>query len=280
MTIVVAGATGTVGQWIVKELDAAGHHVRALTRSPQRAQFPASVEVVQGDLADPESLRAALDGASALHLINFDAGGPYGPAALQTGPEIVQLAIDAGVKRITVLLGAGNGNIETAVAASGLSWTFLQPVEFMTGALDWADSVRADGTVREPFVQRRSAMVHPADIGAVAASVLVDGDHDGQTYVITGPQALTVADKVDILSDVLGRDLRLDEMTEQEARDDWAAAGLPTEVIDYLIGALKDTPESGYTVTSTVEDITGRAPRTFRQWAQDNLDAFDVAPGR
>ncbi|MEJ3653228.1 NAD(P)H-binding protein [Actinomycetes bacterium KLBMP 9759] len=275
MTIVVAGATGTVGRRIVAELDAAGERVRALSRSPERAALPESVEVVEADLADPESLRPALVGATALHLINFDAGGEHGPAPLRTGPEIVRLAVGAGVERITVLLGAGDGNVEDAVSGSGISWTFLKPVEFMTGALDWAESIRSEGVVREPFVERRSAMVHPADIGAVAAEVLTGEGHSGETYVITGPQSLSVSDKVTVLSEVLGRELKLVEMSEDEARSQWAAAGLPADVVDYLIGAMKETPESGSTVSSTVEAVTGRKPLDFRQWAQENIDAFD-----
>src|SRR5690606_26013376 len=98
--ILVTGATGTVGRQVVSELLARGHAVRALTRDAARAGgFPAGVEVVQGDLTEPESLTAALEGITGLHLITF--GGPYF-APLETGPRILELARAAGVQRITV----------------------------------------------------------------------------------------------------------------------------------------------------------------------------------
>ncbi|WP_438019453.1 NAD(P)H-binding protein [Sorangium sp. So ce315] len=103
--IPVAGATGTVGREIVKQLAEGGHHVRALSRNPGRATFPAGVEAVAGDLAAPETFAAAFEGVEALHLISFG-GDEYAP--LQTGEQIVALARRAGVCRISVLLG-GSG---------------------------------------------------------------------------------------------------------------------------------------------------------------------------
>src|SRR5688572_23147958 len=114
MTILVTGATGNVGRNVVKHLVAQGHAVRALSRAPQKAQLPEGVEVVAGDLSDPSTLESALDGVSALHLINFH--GEYQP--LETGAEIVALAEKAGVKRVTVLRGGQEGTVEAAVQAS------------------------------------------------------------------------------------------------------------------------------------------------------------------
>ena len=102
MTILVTGATGTVGRHVVGELVRAGHAVRALTRNPAKADLPEGVEVVAGDLAVPDSLTAAFDGVTAAHLINF-AGEGYAP--LGTGPQIVELAAKSGVRRVTVLGG-------------------------------------------------------------------------------------------------------------------------------------------------------------------------------
>src|SRR5262245_26121062 len=146
-TILVAGATGTVGRQIVQQLAQAGHQVKALTRNPQ-ANFPAGVEIVVGDLTAPETLSYALQGVDAMHLINFN-GGDYSP--LQTGTALMEIAQAAGVKRVTVLLGGQKGDIERAVEASSLAWTFLQPVEFMSNMLEWGDPIRSEGVVRQPF---------------------------------------------------------------------------------------------------------------------------------
>ncbi|NEE43160.1 NAD(P)H-binding protein, partial [Streptomyces sp. SID8455] len=177
MTILVTGATGTVGRRVVEQLLERGEHVRALTRDPARAEFPAGVEAVRGDLADPASLEGALEGVTGLHLITFD-GGLFAPLA--TGEEILERARAAGVRRATVLNGGGDTPMETAVRASGLAWTVVMPVEFMANALEWAPGIKAEGVVREPFVDRLSAMVHESDIGAVAATALTEDGHGGQ----------------------------------------------------------------------------------------------------
>ncbi|MFI1829594.1 NAD(P)H-binding protein [Streptomyces sp. NPDC020412] len=271
MTNLVAGATGTVGRQVVAELLRRGHAVRALTRDAERADFPDGVEVVEGDLTDPDTLVDALKGVTGLHLITF--GGEY-LVPLDTGPHIVELARAAGVRRVTVLNGGGETPLENAVRASDLTWTVVMPVEFMANALGWADGVRARDEVREPFVDRLSAMVHEGDIGAVAAVALTEDGHGGRTYLLSGPEALTVRDKVDALAAARGRAIGLVELSEAEALADWRAAGHSDEVVDFLLEVYRDTPEVGRTVNPTVEQVTGRPARTFAEWARDHADAF------
>ncbi|MFD9717542.1 NAD(P)H-binding protein [Streptomyces sp. NPDC059076] len=271
MTYLVTGATGTVGSQIVQQLLNRGHSVRALTRNPETAAFPAGVDVVQGDLTDPASLAPALTGVTGLHLITF--GGPYF-ADLETGPQILELARAAGVRRITVLHGGGPTPLETAVRESDFVWTVVMPVEFMSNALSWADPIRKDDEVREPFVNRLSAMVHESDIGAVAAVALSEDGHAGEEYVVTGPQALTVEDKTRALAAARGKPIRLVELTEDEALAQWRAAGQPDEVIDFLLMVYRDTPAVGRTVVDTVERVTGHPPRSFDEWAKEHRDDF------
>jgi uncharacterized protein YbjT (DUF2867 family) len=261
-TNLVTGATGTVGRQVVAELLRLGRPVRALTRDPAKAGFPDGVEVVRGDLTDPESLTAALDGVTGLHLITF--GGEYF-APLGTGPRIVELAREAGVRRVTVLNGGGPTPLEDAV---------LMPVEFMANALEWAEGIRTTGEVREPFTGRLSAMVHEGDIGAVAAVALTEDGHAGQEYLVTGPEVLTLQDKVDAIAAARGRRIRLVELSEAEAVEQWRAEGRPQDVIDFLLEVYGDTPAEGRTVLDTVEKVTGRPARTFAEWARTHAAAF------
>jgi uncharacterized protein YbjT (DUF2867 family) len=269
--ILVTGATGTVGRQVVAELLARGHSVRALTRDPAKAAFPDGVEVVQGDLTDPDSLIDALKDVTGLHLITF--GGAYF-APLETGPRILRLAREAGVRRVTVLHGGGPSLLEDAVRASDLDWAVIMPVEFMSNALEWAESIRSEDQVREPFAGRLSAMVHEGDIGAVAAVALTEPGHAGQEYVITGPEVLTLQDKVDALAAARGRETALVELTEEAAVAQWRAAGHPQDVIDFLLEAFGNTPAVGRTVVDTVQKVTGRPARTFAEWAAEHADAF------
>ncbi|WAZ26502.1 NAD(P)H-binding protein [Streptomyces cinnabarinus] len=270
--ILVTGATGTVGRQIVAELLTRGHRVRALTRDAAKADFPDGVEVVEGDLTDPDTLAAALEGVTGLHLITF--GGAFF-APLETGPRILELARAAGVRRVTVLHGGGPSLLEDAVRADdGVDWTVLMPVEFMANALEWAEGIVTRDEVREPFVNRLSAMVHEGDIGAVAAVALTEEGHAGQEYVITGPELLTVGDKVAAVANARGRAVSLVELTEEQAVDQWRAAGHPEDVIGFLIEAYGNTPEVGRTVIDTVEKVTGRPARSFGQWSAEHAAAF------
>ncbi|MFK0129055.1 NAD(P)H-binding protein [Streptomyces rubiginosohelvolus] len=271
MTILVTGATGTVGRRVVEQLLERGEHVRALTRDPERAEFPAGVEVVGGDLEDPASLVPALRGVTGLHLITFG-GALFAP--LETADEILALAKEAGVRRVTVLHGGGDTPMEAAVRASDFAWTVVMPVEFMANALEWAPGIRSEGVVREPFVDRLSAMVHESDIGAVAAVALAEDGHGGQEYLITGPQALTVRDKTTAIGAARGADVELVELTEEQALETWRGQGMPEDVIAFLIDVYRDTPPEGRTVRGTVEKVTGRPARTFAEWAEEHAHAF------
>ncbi|WP_336208612.1 NAD(P)H-binding protein [Nonomuraea sp. LPB2021202275-12-8] len=272
MTILVTGATGTVGRLLVEELLQTGQRVRALTRNAAKAGLPQEVEVVEGDLARPETLAAAFEGVTAAHLINF-AGDDYQP--LEQGDRIAEIAAQAGVRRVTVLGGRADGALEQALAGTDMEWTLLHPVEFMSNTLRWwTHSVRAEGVVKEPFGDRLSAMVHERDIAAVAATVLVEGGYGGRSLTLTGPQAVATTDKVRILSEAIGREIRFIELTEDEARAQWRMFGMGEETIEFLIEALGNTPEEGRTVAPTVEQVTGRAPRGFAQWAAEHAEAF------
>jgi uncharacterized protein YbjT (DUF2867 family) len=274
MKILVAGATGTVGGQLVRQLVQAGHAVRALTRNPAKANFPAGVEVVAGDLTKPETLAAAFEGITGLHLITFG-GDDFAP--LQTGAEIVALAEKAGIKRVTVLLGGQRGAFEDVIEASSLAWTFLQPVEFMSNMREWIAPIQETGAIRIPFANRKSAIVHEADIAAVAAAALTEAGHSGKTYTITGPEVLTPRAMLASISAVIGRDLQLIELTEAQAREQWRAEGFPDEIIEFFVWAHGNTPEIGYTVVPTVEQVTGKPARTFAQWAAENAEMFRVS---
>jgi uncharacterized protein YbjT (DUF2867 family) len=271
MKILVAGATGRVGRYLVEQLNHEGHHVRALTRNAAKANFSEGVEVVIGDLTRPETIAGALEGVEGLHLINFG-GDDYAP--LQTGAEIVAMAEKAGVKRVTVLRGGEKGSVENAVESSSLAWTMLAPVEFMSGAYDWAATIRDDDVARMAFGDRKTAIVHDGDIASVAASVLTEAGHGGKTYTITGPQVLTPREMIRIIGEALGREIEFIELTEAQARDQWQAEGFPPEVIEFFVMVQRDTPDIGFTVVPTVEQVTGRPARTFAQWAREHVNDF------
>lgn len=271
MTILVTGATGTLGRLVVERLLRQGRKVRALTRDPSGANLPREVEVVGGDLTEPRTLAAALDGVRAVHLLGAT-GHDHAP--LRSGAQIMALAAEAGVRRLTVLSEGADGELARAVRASGLEWTFVWPIDLMSNALGWAGAIRSTGEVREPYGRRRTASADEGDVADVVATVLTGGGHAGRRYVVTGPEALTPADKVSAIAAATGRELRFTELTDDQARKQWREEGWPEEGIAFLLDMWATVPETVAQVTSAVEHVVGRPPRTFAQWAAAHADAF------
>ncbi|MFF2888568.1 NmrA family NAD(P)-binding protein [Paenibacillus sp. NPDC057967] len=272
LTILVTGATGNVGRHVVDQLVRSGARVRALTRNPATANLPQPVEVVYGELTDPQTLVPALNGVTAMHLITFNGADS---APLQTGAEIVALAEKAGVRKVTLLWSGERGPVEEAVEASRLEWTHLQPpVEFMSNAREWAESIRSEGVVRGLNGQVLSAMIHEADIGSVAATVLMEDGHAFKSYTLTGPEVLSISDKIRLMSAEIGRDIGFVQLLEEEERAKMREAGIQEDVIDYVVGWHANPPKESYQVLPTVEQITGRPARTFAQWLTENREQF------
>jgi uncharacterized protein YbjT (DUF2867 family) len=275
--ILVTGATGNVGRLVVDHLLGKGVEVRALTNDPMKANLPTAVEVAQGFIGRPETLPAALDGVERLYL------APHP----KTVREVVDLAARAGVKRIVDLSSSGADQeaqgdpnawwfyaIEQAVeSAPGVEWTHLRPGEFMLNALAWADSIKAEGVVRAAYGEAAYAPLDLDDIAAVAAKALLDEGHHGRKYEMTGPEAISKIDKVRIIGEVLGREIRFEELGHDEARAQMQALGYG-EAADWLLDGDKEMIGHPQPVLPTVPDLLGRPSRTFREWAQAHVVAF------
>lgn len=274
MTILVTGATGTVGQHVTELLVQRGASVRALTRNPERARakLPEGVEIATGDLMKPETLEDVLQGVKALFLI-ISSDEPN--ADLNTDPQVLALAEAAGVKRVVVLVGYEEGPVEEALRASCMQWTLVKPVEFMANVLaDWRETIRTEGVVREFYGDALSARVHEGDIAAIAVEALLGDSHHGRSYPLTGPEALTRREAVRAIATAIGKDIVFVELTEEEARQKWRDQGYDEESVEFFVQMAKNPPENGYTVLPTVEQVLGRPARTFAEWAIEHKREF------
>ncbi|MEV0648225.1 NmrA family NAD(P)-binding protein [Phytomonospora sp. NPDC050363] len=267
MTILVTGATGNTGRHVVDHLLKRGARVRALTRDPAKAKLPEGAEVVAGNHNEPATLGSVFDGVTAVH-ITVTSG------VAESGPEFVKKALAAGVERFTILWGGYVGPAEQAVAESGVTWTRLEPQEFMANALDWREDIRAEGVVRAPFPDVRGAVVHEGDIGEVAAVALTEEGHHEKAYTINGDEALTAPERVSILSKALGRELRYVETSHEQAVQKLLDQGVSQADADYVVGWHADPPPEAYTPDGTLQRVLGRPPRTFAQWAEENAHRF------
>ncbi len=239
--ILVSGATGNVGGALVAALAEAGQPVRALSRGVPVPSWPSGVEAAIGDLNHPASLGEALDGVRDLFLLSGYAGTV----------ELLTAGRDAGLQRV-VLLGSGavtdteieaetpstnaivayNVAAEPAVRSSGLAWTVLRPSGFHSNALRWRPQLAAGDLIRGPWPDVAIGSIDPADIAAVATVALADGGYDSRALRLTGPEALTPAQRVAVLGEVLDRPLRFEAQDDDAARAEMLADGIPAAYVD------------------------------------------------
>ncbi|QSQ16830.1 NAD(P)H-binding protein [Myxococcus landrumensis] len=270
MTLLVTGATGNIGRKVIAHLLERGQRVRALSRTPSRSALPPVVEVFEGDLTAPATLGPALQGVTAVFLITHD-GPRYAP--LQTGQALIQLIHEHGVRRVVTLWRGERGTIEAALESSSqLEWTQLEPSDFMSNMLHWAESIRSHHRVQEPYPHSRCALIHEQDVAEVAARVLVEDGHHGRVYRLTGSEALTIPQRVHILKETLGRDIAYVELSDAQARERWRDMGFGPDFIE-LLATWHDNPLA-YTLTNAVEKVLGRPPLRFDTWAQEHVAAF------
>jgi len=162
---------------------------------------------------------------------------------------------------------------EAAVRDSGLDWTVLRPSGFMSNALRWLPQLSQGDTVREPFADIPVAVIDPSDIGAIAAATLSEPGHVGHSYRLTGPQALLPAEQLAILGGVLGRDLRLKALPDDDARREMSTS-MPEPSVDAFFEFSRGGTYRDDQVTGTTAELLGRPARTFSDWAQAHAEAF------
>ena len=281
-TILVTGATGTVGREVVGQLHEKGHRVRALVRDPNKAhQFSEAVEVVMADLEKPETLTAAFNGIAKVFVVS-------------TGPQLATLegnAFDAakaaGVEHIVKLSGRHIGadfmattplvswhaQSEQRLQLLGLPWTILRPGAFASNFLMWLD--REQSTVALPVGDGKDTYIDPRDIAAVAVALLTTPGHDGTIYEITGPESLTLEQATRKISTATGKPVTYTDIAEPVMREAMLAQGTPTTYADSLLSYFSGVKaDKTYAPTHTVEDVLGRPPRSFDDWAHHNAAAL------
>ncbi|MEV0351435.1 NAD(P)H-binding protein [Nonomuraea sp. NPDC050680] len=272
--IVVTGATGNVGQPLVRALVAAGEQVTAVSRGISELDAPEGVRHQRADLAEPRSLKPALHGAAALFLLtspDFMANGDLS--------DVMNVVRAADVQRVVLLSSHGVGtrrhpsHLEDAVKQSGLAWTMLRPGNFASNTVQWADSVRTRRVVTAPFGDVAVPAIDPADIAEVAAVTLRGPGHEGKVYTLTGPAPISPRQQAAAIGDALGESVRFVEQSRAEARAQMLEY-MPEPVVEATLGALGAPSAAEQRVSPDVGRLLGRPPRTFAEWAERNIAAF------
>jgi uncharacterized protein YbjT (DUF2867 family) len=281
--VLVTGATGRVGRVLIDELLSADVPVRALARQPATADMPAAVEVVPGDLTEPDSLDAPLQGVGAVFLV--------WTSTFATAPAVVE-RLATRAQRVVLLssphrtphpffqqpnpMATLHADIEQLIADAGLPSTIIRPGMFASNALNWwAASIREGDVVRWPYGAAETAPIDELDVAAVAARALYEDGHAGADYVLTGSESLSQAEQVRIIGAAIGRRIQFEELTPDDFRRE-TAQSWPRPVVDMLLAAWGATIGLPAYVTTAVFDVLGSPPRKFHQWATDNAAAFST----
>ncbi|HEY0377278.1 MAG TPA: SDR family oxidoreductase [Pyrinomonadaceae bacterium] len=283
--ILVTGATGTVGSFLVRKLGAAGVAARALVRSREKAEAVEALglEAAVGDLDKPETLAPALEGVERVFLLSAP---EERQAELQN--NLVRAARAAGVRHVVKLSAIGVGGeldqlalgrvhraTEEEIEHSGMAYTHLRPNGFMQNSFMFAPAIKSQGAFYAPYGDARVSYVDARDVASVAFHALTEDGHEGKAYEITGPQALSYHDQARELSSVLGREVRYVEVPIEGARGTMVGAGMNAWTVDALIELFNFYKDGGADqVRDTVREVTGRDPITFAQFAKDHAQAF------
>jgi uncharacterized protein YbjT (DUF2867 family) len=282
--ILVTGATGNTGAAVLQQLEKRGAIVRAMVRSTKdAARLPAtSATVVVGNFDDPGSLETALNGVTRAYLVT-----PSSPDAEMQQMRFAELAAVAGVKRLVKLsqFAANESSpvrflryhaaVERRIRELGIGFTFLRPNLYFQGLLAFQPMIAAQGQFVAPIGDARVSAVDVRDIAAVAARALIEDGHDGQTYTLTGPAAVTHTEMAGALSKAIGRPVAFIDVPSEAFASALKAAGVPAWQVDGLVEDYAHYARGeATTVSSHVREVTGVNPRDVGRFAEDYASAF------
>ena len=282
--ILITGATGRVGAATLKQLSSWGIPARAMIRNPDKHASVAAfaVDTVIGDLAQPRSLDAALEGVTAALLVSpldprqVELQGNFIDAARRTGQvHIVKISGLGTVLDSPVRSGRWHAQTEQYIEDSGIPFTHLRPPFFMQNILRFAPSIRTSSQFVGALQRGKVAMIDVQDIASVAGKALTTPGHAGKAYVLTGPEALSYQEIAARMSRILGRTVEYTDVPLDVIRARQRASGMPPWHVDVqsdFTVALSAGHAS--TVTHTVEAVTGMPPRTFEQFFHEHMALF------
>lgn len=286
----VTGATGTVGSFLVRELSKRGEPTRAAVHTDAKAGriAEANIEIFEMDFADKASVDAALKGIEKVYLLT-----PFSPGQVEMAGFFIDRAALAGVKYIVrqsaagaeteaITLLRGHRMAEARVEESGIPYTHLRPNSFMQNFVNFfGDSIRSSGKLLLPLKNAAVSYIDARDIAAVAATLLagsVKEERVNRAYALTGPAPVTMDGVASAISKASGRPVQYMDISPAEAKLGMKAAGMPDWAIESMI-ELYEFQRDGRAerVSGAVEEIAGRAPFSFDDFARDNASAFRSA---
>lgn len=278
--ILVTGATGNVGSQVVEQLLARGEKVRVFTRDEEKvSSLGNKVERSLGDFTQPETFARAVVGVKAVFMMNGALDGKLfrelmAIAKAQGSPRVVFLSSTFAAEP-NLRIGQLHEDKEDVLRESGLEYAIVRANGFMTNVYQWMGSIKAEGVVYNAMGDGPTAPIDPEDIAAVAVYALTTPELQETLFEVTGGALLTAAEKVAVLSKVLGKPIRTVDVPAAKAVEGLVANGIPEHVAAALGQSFEAIRAGRVTqITDTVERVTGRRPRSFEQWAERHAARF------
>lgn len=279
--ILVTGATGNTGSGLVPALRNAGVDVRAFVRNESKAQPLKDVgaEIVVGDLDQPATIEPAVEGVDKIYLLTWN-----GPTQAQHAENVIEAAKQAGNPHLVRHSAWGSeksrlieqtDQVEEAVKASGLPWTILKPTFYMQNTMMAIETIKSDGVIYWDMGDGKLAMIDVRDIVDAAAAVLTGSGHEGQSYILTGPEAISMHDVAATFSKVLGKEVNYVNVPHEAALESMVGMGLPEWIAKGYV-ELSEGFSEGFAnrATDNVEKLSGHPARSFEQFARDFAQYF------
>src|SRR5215471_9436002 len=284
-SILITGATGHIGRELTKSLSAQNIPFRAMVRSAKGVETVGALgcsEAAIGDFDDPELLARAMEAIQRAFLLTNSS-----EYAETQQSNFVDVAQRAGVKHIVKLSQwAADANspvrflryhaaVEQHIKESQMAYTFLRPNLFMQGLLTFREPIMTQGKFFAAAGAAKISVIDVRDIAAAAVAALTEDGHDGRTYDLTGPEALSHSEMAAKLSQVLHRQLEYVDVPPEVMKEALLRVGFPLWQADGLVEDYAHYRRGeAATIASGVEDATGAPPRSFDSFALDYAPAF------
>ncbi|NUP04965.1 MAG: SDR family oxidoreductase [Polyangiaceae bacterium] len=279
--ILVTGATGTIGRHLSKHLQGRGAPFKAMVRSEAKGAA-LGCDYRLGDFDEPTSLVAAMEGIDTLFL-----NSPGGEILLRHQTAAIEAARRAGVRRIVKISSRGadassqmpiarsHGLTEKLLAEAGLSWAVLRPGTFMQNLLRNATIVRSESKIYGAYKNGRISFIDAEDIAACAAELLLSDRHEGATYTLSGPEALSFAAIAEKLSAVLGKLVTYVDLPPEQMVEVLKSNGMPPPFAEMMVRLMVvfSSGDAAH-VTPAVEEISGRPARGLDVFLAENAAVF------
>lgn len=280
--ILVTGATGRIGRRVVERLVAAEQSVRVLARNQEQAKalLPADIEVIEGDLAEYNKVRSAVDGADSVLLLS-----PVAPEQVELQGNVVKAALATSRPYIVKVSGLGtaldsyvdsgrwHAETEQQITSSGLPYTFLRPLFFFQNLSFLFESARSNGLIRAGVGDARIAMVDVEDIAEVATILLMKREPlMNQAVCLTSLECVTYQDVANAFAEVIGSEVRYEEQSLDDVRQALQNSNQPQWHIDILLQFNRAFHEGyGDAANTIVADLLRRSPTTLLQYLQREI---------